>query len=164
MENRYHSIPATPDEVTAANIIARMLAGIGFRFYWATDELTEKTNAFQPGEGARSIGETIEHIWDLLNWIYGAIDPVSKVKPSGAKQLREDTLELIAILEETFAKMDNEELALIKILKQPFWLIINGPLSDVLTHIGQIATLRRIAGSPAPGSNPFKGTPPRGIN
>ncbi len=61
----------------------------------------------------------------------------------------------IAILEETFSKMDNEELAAIQILKQPFWLVINGPLSDALTHIGQIATLRRIAGSPVPDSNPI---------
>ena len=162
MENRYHTMPATPDEITAVNIICRILAGMGFRFYWATDELTEETYAFKPCEGARSIGDTVEHIWDLLNWTVRAIDPAGKAKPSGAKQLREDTLELIAILEETFSKMDNKALAAIQILKQPFWLVINGPLSDALTHIGQIATLRRIAGSPVPDSNPFEGTPPPG--
>ena len=162
MENRYHSMPATPHEITALNIICRMLAGMGFRFYWATEELTEETFTFQPCEGARSIGETVEHVWDLLNWVYRAIDPAGKVKPSGAKLLREGALELIAILEETFSKIDNEKLAGIQIRKQPFWLIINGPLSDVLTHIGQIAILRRIAGSPAPDGNPFKGTPPPG--
>jgi len=52
MENRYHSIPATPDEITAVNIICRMLAGMGFRFYWATEELTEEIYAFQPCDGA----------------------------------------------------------------------------------------------------------------
>ena len=156
-------MPEIPDEITAVNIICRMLAAIGFRFYWATEELTEETYAFQPGEGARSIGETVEHIWDLLNWIYRAIDSAGKAKPSGAKPLREGALELIAILEETFSKMDNEALAAVQILKQhPFWLIINGPLSDTLTHIGQIATLRRIAGSPVLDSNPFEGTPPPG--
>ena len=162
MENRYHSIPPTPDEITAVNIICRMFAGMGFRFYWATDELTEEIYAFQPCEGARSIGETVAHIWDLLNWIYRAIDPAGKAKPAGAKQLREGVLELIAILEESFSKMDHEVLAAIQLLNQPFWLIINGPLSDALTHIGQIATLRRIAGSPVPASNPFNGTPPPG--
>ncbi len=136
---------------------------MGFRFYWATEELTEETYAFQPCDGARSIGETVEHIWDLLNWIYRALDPAGQAKPSGAKQLREGALELIAILEERFSTMDTEELAAVQILKQhPFWLVINGPLSDVLTHIGQIATLRRIAGSPVADSNPFEGTPPSG--
>jgi hypothetical protein len=160
MKNRYHSIPATPGEISAVNIVCRVLAGMGFRFYWATEQLTEKTYTFQPCEGARSIGETVEHIWDLLNWIYCAIDPKGKVKPSESKEMRESSLELIAVLEETFSKMDNEELASIKILNQSFWPIINGPLSDVLTHIGQITTLRRMVGSPVPNSNPFEGTPP----
>ncbi len=162
MGNRYHSIPAAPDEITAANIVCRMLAGMGFRFYWATEELTDQTYAFQPCEGARSIGETVEHIWDVLNWTYRALDPAGQAKPGGAKQLREGALELIAILEERFSTMDKEELAAIKILNRPFWLVINGPLSDVLTHIGQIATLRRMAGSPVAASNPFEGTPPPG--
>ncbi|MFC1606354.1 DinB family protein [Candidatus Latescibacterota bacterium] len=160
MYGRYHSMPVIPDEISAGNIICRMLAGMGFRFYWATDELTEETYAFQPCEGARSIGETVEHIWDLLNWIYRTTGTAGKIKPSGAQHLRESTLELIAILEDAFSKMDNKELAAIHIHKHPFWLIINGPISDILTHIGQISVLRRMAGTPAPGSNPFEGTPP----
>ena len=162
MNSRYHSIPAIPGEISTSNTICRMLAGIGFRFYWATEELSNELYTFRPGEGARSIGETVEHIWDLLNWTYRAIEPAGTTKPSGATQLREGTLELIEILEESFSKLDNDELADIKIHKQPFWLIINGPLSDILTHIGQITTLRRISGSPAPVSNPFMGTPPPG--
>lgn len=162
MENRYHALPAPPDDITAANIICRMLAGIGFRFYWATDALTKEAYAFRPGEDARSIGETVEHIWDLLNWTYGAMDPAGTAKPSGAQHMREGTLELIAILEERFSKMDKDALAALHLLDQLFWPVLNGPLSDVLTHIGQIATLRRMAGSPVPDSNPFEGTPPPG--
>ena len=162
METRYHALPAAPDEITAANIICRMLAGMGFRFYWATEGLTEEVYAFRPAEDARSIVQTVEHIWDLLHWTYRATNPVAHAKPSGAKELREGVLELIAILEDTFSKMANEQLAAIQVLKEPFWPVINGPLSDVLTHIGQIATLRRIAGSPVPDSNPFEGTPPPG--
>ena len=162
MKHRYHSIPTPPAEIRAATIVSRMLAGMGFRFYWATDNLAEETYAFRPCEGARSIGETVGHIWDLLNWIYRAIDPAGKTKPAGAIPLREGVLDLILILEEAFSEMDNEKLAAVQILKQPFWSIVNGPLSDTLTHIGQIVTLRRIANSPAGESNPFRGTPPPG--
>lgn len=162
MKNRYHSMPAMPDEITAVNILCRLLAGMGFRYYWATDQLSDETYAFQAGRGTRSIAKTIEHIWDLLNWTYSAIDPSGNTKPSGSRLLRESTLVLIARLEEAFSKMDTEELAAIQILNHPFWLVINGPLSDVLTHIGQIATMRRIAGSPVPKSNPFEGMPPPG--
>ena len=155
-------MPATPDEITAVNIICRMLAGIGFRFYWATAKLSKANYAFRPCDGARSIGETVGHIWDLLNRIYKVFDPAGKVKPSEAIQLRESALELIAIIEDTFSKMNIEELAAIQLLKKSFWPVINGPISDVLTHIGQIATMRRIAGSPVFDSNPVDGTPPSG--
>ena len=139
-----------------------MLGGIGFRFYWATDGLSEETYAFVPREGVRSIGETVEHIWDLLHWTYRAIEPAGLVKPVGAQQLRQSTLELVANLEDMVSEMSIDDLAAIQLLKQRFWPVINGPLSDVLTHIGQIATLRRIAGSPVPDSNPFEETPPPG--
>ena len=76
--------------------------------------------------------------------------------------MREATLDLIARLEEAFSEMEQEELAAIQVLKEPFWPVLNGPLSDVLTHIGQIAMMRRMAGSPVALSNPFEGTPPPG--
>lgn len=65
-------------------------------------------------------------------------------------------------MEDMVSEMSIDDLAAIQLLKQRFWPVINGPLSDVLTHIGQIATLRRIAGSPVPDSNPFEETPPPG--
>jgi hypothetical protein len=83
-------------------------------------------------------------------------------RPDGAAQLREGVLDLIASLEGRFSEMEEEELEDIRLLGKPFWPLINGPFSDILTHIGQVATLRRIAGAPAPDSNPFEGTPPPG--
>lgn len=162
MAHRYHALPPAPDHITAANVIARILASIGFRFYWATEALTEQIYAFQPGHGTRSIEETIDHVWELLNWLYRAIDPEGKPKPEGALPLRAATLELIETLEEAFSAMDQEEVAALQILQEPFWPVLNGPLSDVLTHIGQIAMMRRLGGLPVAASNPFEGTPPPG--
>lgn len=34
--------------------------------------------------------------------------------------------------------------------------MIQGPLADALTHVGQLATLRRVAGDPIPSENFFK--------
>jgi len=43
--------------------------------------------------------------------------------------------------------------------KLPFWYWINGPLSDALTHVGQINSWRIIAGNPQlKGVNLFIGT------
>ena len=43
---------------------------------------------------------------------------------------------------------------------QPFWSIINGPLADGLTHVGQVASWRRMAGNPVPVADVFRGLPP----
>jgi len=39
--------------------------------------------------------------------------------------------------------------------------LINGPFSDALTHVGQVASWRRINGNPILGANVFFGTPPK---
>jgi hypothetical protein len=44
---------------------------------------------------------------------------------------------------------------------RPFWHIINGPISDALSHVGQINSFRRLAGNPTPKANVFTGSPPR---
>lgn len=160
MTNRYHTLPALPDEISTANVISRMISGIGFRFYWATEGLTDEHYEFQPGEGVWSIAQITEHMWDLLNWVYKSIESAGLEKPSGAKAWREGSLELVELLEKSFSNMNEEDLNSLQILKQPFWFMINGPLADALTHVGQIASIRRMAGSPAPKSNPFRGTPP----
>jgi hypothetical protein len=34
--------------------------------------------------------------------------------------------------------------------------LLQGPIADALTHVGQLALLRRLAGSPMPGENYYK--------
>jgi len=63
-------------------------------------------------------------------------------------------------LRETLISMSDEELMKISIDNRPFWHIINGPISDALTHIGQINSFRRLAGNPTPKANVFVGLPP----
>lgn len=48
----------------------------------------------------------------------------------------------------------------IRIEGHPFWHIINGPLCDALTHVGQIRYLRRLLGKQGPEANVFLGRPP----
>lgn len=160
MKDRYYSLPDAPEKINAQNVICRLLASIGFRYYWATAELTEEASVYRPSEDNRNIEETLYHIWDLLNWVYTAIESTGKTRPEESAKLREITLELIEDLESRFSEMDAEDLGKIELIKSPFWPVINGPLADVLTHIGQVSTLRRLAGDPVLVSNPFEGTPP----
>jgi hypothetical protein len=44
---------------------------------------------------------------------------------------------------------------------RPFWHVINGPIADALTHVGQVNSFRRLAGNPTPKANVFLGLPPK---
>ncbi|MEJ2112631.1 MAG: hypothetical protein P8X62_02620 [Flavobacteriaceae bacterium] len=61
----YNQIPDYPESYTAGTVSARMLDGLGFRYYWATENLREEDLAFRPNEDARSSAETINHIYGL---------------------------------------------------------------------------------------------------
>ncbi len=39
--------------------------------------------------------------------------------------------------------------------------MLNGPISDALTHVGQVNSFRRLSGNPVYGANVFTGTPPK---
>jgi hypothetical protein len=43
-------------------------------------------------------------------------------------------------------------------LRCPAEQLFQGPVADALTHVGQFAMLRRLAGSPVKGENYFKAT------
>jgi len=36
----YHTIPEAPENYTAGTMVSRMIDGLGFRYYWATEGLT----------------------------------------------------------------------------------------------------------------------------
>ena len=64
--NFYRHIPDPPDKVSGTTIFIRMLDGLGFRFYWATEDLRSEDYAFQPGPDTFRIGELVQHIWGLV--------------------------------------------------------------------------------------------------
>jgi hypothetical protein len=70
-------------------------------------------------------------------------------------------LEILHDLRTTINIISEAELVEMEIEDRPFWHIINGPLSDALTHVGQINSFRRLAENPVSEANDFTGTPPK---
>jgi hypothetical protein len=151
----YSSVEEYPSEVTAPAILVRMLDGLGFRFRYATEDLTAHDYHWRAGNESRTIAEIVEHIWGLMNWIGVNVLGAAASRPDEAEAQRRHVLELILKLRAHFEQIDAAELSRITIEDLPFWHIINGPLSDALTHVGQINTLRRLAGNPTMKTRPF---------
>jgi hypothetical protein len=63
-------------------------------------------------------------------------------------------------LRQHLVSLDDRALEKITIDDHPFWHMINGPIADALTHVGQINSFRRLAGNPTPRAGLFTGEPP----
>jgi hypothetical protein len=108
-----------------------------------------------------SIEELVRHVWGLVNWVCMSMQRDGFRKEDDISLARESVLEMTYALREALSSMSDEELGSVTVKGRPFWHIINGPVSDALTHVGQINSFRRLAGNPAPKANVFVGSPPK---
>jgi hypothetical protein len=106
------------------------------------------------------IAHLVEHIWGLVNWVSTTILGQGEERPEPPQAQCAHALQMLHRLREHVATLDDETLDAIKIRGLPFWHILNGPLADALTHVGQINTLRRLNGNPTPKASVFMGKPP----
>ena len=65
----YYEIPEVSESYTAGTVVARMIDGLGFRYYWATEGLRAEDLTFKPSDDARTAGETVDHIYGLTKMI-----------------------------------------------------------------------------------------------
>lgn len=156
----YYQIPDYPENYTAANVAARMVDGLGFRYYWATEGLRIEDLAFKPSSEARTSEETIDHILGLVEVILNSVkqlpnDGSFTIEGLTFNQKREMTLNK---LQQTsnILKSSDANLAEYKIVfkrgdnttEYPFWNQVNGPIADALWHVGQVISFRRSSGNP----------------
>jgi len=92
---------------------------------------------FQVGNESRSPSEILWHLVDVSNYGLNILDAPKSSSTQGS------TLEII---NENFAIMKSR-LSEEKLDEEISRKLINGPLSDTLTHIGQLAYLRRLEGN-----------------
>ncbi len=166
----FHNIPDPPSSPSAGAILGRLMDGIGFRFRWATEGIRVGDLSFRPAADCISLGELLSHVVELLSWVaesVGMAPTYELMKSEDPEILRGRTLELAAALAARFKGMSEAALGALTIHSSfrgdtlPVWNIVNGPLSDSLTHVGQILSWRRIAGVPAPTADVLRGRPPR---
>ena len=157
----FHEIPDYPENVSGSSVLVRMLDGLGFRFRWSTEGLKDGDYQFRPAPDCMSIGELVRHVWGLVNWVCQSMQLNKFRKHDDISLVRRSVLEMTHALRETLISMGDEELAVIQIRERPFWHIVNGPIADALTHVGQINSFRRLAGNPTPKANVFLGLPPK---
>ncbi len=156
----YRQIPDYPAHFTAATVAARMVDGLGFRYYWATESLRPEDLSYSPNGDARTSHEALIHIYELTGNILNSVSQVpnttEKTPAMSFAELRQKTLENLKATSEKLMASKDEDLANYKMVFKresgtrefPFWNEINGPIADALWHVGQVVLLRRSSGNP----------------
>lgn len=170
MDTTYYQIPDYPDSFAPTMIIARMIDGLGFRYYWVTEGLRDVDLAYEPGNGGQSCRSTLEHIAGLTNMVLIAVKGETQSRGQGYseytyKALRNFTLKNIKEAS-VLLKSENTNVEDVKIVFErgdkissfPVWNLLNGPLADAIYHTGQVVSYRRSSGNPIPtGVSVFRG-------
>lgn len=167
----FRSIPNAPENLTTENTISRMIEGLGFRYYWATEALCSEDLTYRPSETGQSFQQTLEHIYGLSEVILNTAKNVPSIRPARSvpkdfNTIRTETLHQLRDAAERFQDLKTADLNSIEVIFErggeqqhfPLWNLINGPISDAIYHTGQLVSFRRSAGNPIPkGVNVFLG-------
>lgn len=102
-------------------------------------------------ETCRSAAEILRHIGDLLEWALWLAKGEYRWRDAPPQPWEADVDRFFEGL-----RLLDEHLASETPPGYPPEKIFQGPIADALNHVGQIATLRRLAGSPVRGENYFR--------
>src|SRR5205085_7462652 len=103
---------------------------------------------FRAGASSRSAGEILAHIADLFDWALALATGAEKWHDSDVQSWDLQVDRFFRALAAFDAYLDSDQA-----LACPVERLFQGPIADALTHIGQIAMLRRLAGTPVRGEN-----------
>ena len=104
--------------------------------------------AFRASETTRTPGAILAHIGDLLDWALTMAKGAEAWHDSTPQEWEPEVARFHACL----GRFD-EYLASPEPLACPCERLFQGPIADALTHVGQIAMLRRMAGAAIRGEN-----------
>ena len=132
-------------------MLRHTLATLAYRGGKALRGVPDAVAAFRASSTTRTPAEILAHVGDLLDWALALADGRPEWHDSRPLSWPDEASRFYAALAALDARLaDGKPLACTE------ERLFQGPIADALTHVGQIALLRRMAGSPMKGENYFK--------
>ena len=136
---------------SARDLLRHAVATVAYRGGKAVRGAPAGFDSFRAAEGSRTPGRILAHVGDLLDWALHLARGEHVWKDSEPLPWDRE----VARFHEALARFD-AVLASDTPLRATPEKLFQGPIADALTHVGQIAMLRRIAGGPVRGENYYK--------
>ena len=105
-------------------------------------------SAFRPGSESRSAGEILAHMGDLMDWALSQAQGTERWRPAAPQSWHDDTTRFFTAL-----TAFDDYLASNADVHAPAGRMFQGAVADALTHVGQLAMMRRLAGARVRGEN-----------
>ena len=99
-------------------------------------------------DGSRTAGQILAHIGDLLDWAASIARGREAWRDSTPQDWQADVARFFAGLQTLDSQLASDATA-----GGTAEQLFQGPIADAFTHVGQIALLRRLAGSPVRAEN-----------
>jgi hypothetical protein len=127
-------------------LLRHTLASLAYRAARALDGAPEGFAVFD-GAG-RTPAQILAHMGDLFDWALSMAEGNQRWTPVPPCGWSEEKRRFFAALTGFDAYLASDQP-----MHAPLERLLQGPVADALTHVGQLAMLRRLAGSPTCGEN-----------
>ena len=129
-------------------LLRHTLATLAYRAGKALRDAPPEFASFAIAPGSRTPGQILAHMGDLLDWGLSMAKGAQRWQNAPVQSWEADCTRFFEALEAF-----DEYLGSHAPLGTSAERLFQGPIADALTHTGQIAMLRRIAGAPVRGEN-----------
>jgi hypothetical protein len=132
-------------------LLRHTLATLAYRGGKAVRDAGAEFPSFRAADDSRTPVEILAHIGDLMDWglsIARGKQTWNNAQPQAWDQEVERFFRSLSAFDQFLSEADT--------LACTPQALFQGPIADALTHVGQIAMLRRLASTPMRGENYFK--------
>ena len=132
-------------------LLRHTVATLAYRAEKVLRDTPEVFANYHVSESTRTPVEILAHIGDLLDWALFLAKGDHKWQNSEPLPWDQEITRFFTAIESFDACLASDEPLAVEAER-----LFQGPIADALTHVGQIAMMRRMAGAPVRGENFFK--------
>jgi hypothetical protein len=132
-------------------MIRHAVATVSYRVAKTLRDVPMDFGAFRASPTSRAPLEIIVHMGDLFDWALSLARGEELWQDSTPRGWAEEVDRLYASIKEF-----DQGLAGPGTIACPLERLLQGPIADAMTHVGQLAMLRRLSGSPVKGENYYR--------
>jgi hypothetical protein len=141
----------TPSTDPARQLLRHSVATVAYRGAKSLRDSPAHFGTFHVGDKTRTPAQILAHMGDLFDWALSFAQGQPAWHDSTPLPWNAEVDRFYAAI-----KKFDDYLASSEPLRAPAEGLLQAPIADALTHVGQIAMLRRLAGSPVKGENYYK--------